>query len=190
MEDAMDASGGGMHDWNVVITVQQDHFADAWRLLEALGDVGKSDYFNVLLMRVYDTKMFMDELAGRLAGEPQIGEILARVMPVTVSFDFYDPQAFEEQAKRAVDPWVAALAGKRFHVRMHRRGFRGRLSSQQEERFLDHYLMGRLAAQDEEAEIDFDDPDAIIALETVGQRAGLSLWSREDLQHYPLLKLD
>jgi tRNA(Ser,Leu) C12 N-acetylase TAN1 len=41
-----------------------------------------------------------------------------------------------------------------------------------------------------EGEITFEDPDAILALETVGTRAGLSLWTREDLQRYPLLHLD
>jgi hypothetical protein len=38
--------------------------------------------------------------------------------------------------------------------------------------------------------ITFADPDAILALETVDCRAGLSLWSREDLQRYPFLHLD
>ncbi|WP_449002730.1 hypothetical protein [Myxosarcina sp. GI1(2024)] len=32
--------------------------------------------------------------------------------------------------------------------------------------------------------------DAILVLETVGQKAGLSCWTREDLQRYPLLRLD
>lgn len=179
-----------MHDWNVVVTVQQDQFAAAWHLLDELGDVSKSDYFNVLVMRVCDTGLFMNELAGRLAADPDIAGVLARVLPVTVCFDFQDAVQFEERARLAVDPWAAGLAGKRFHVRMHRRGFRGRLSSQEEERFLDHYLLDRLEAQGASARMDFDDPDVIIALETVGQRAGLSLWSREDRQRHPLLKLD
>jgi tRNA(Ser,Leu) C12 N-acetylase TAN1 len=38
--------------------------------------------------------------------------------------------------------------------------------------------------------IDFDDPDYIIDIETVGQRAGMSLWSREHRLRYALLKLD
>jgi hypothetical protein len=35
---------------------------------------------------------------------------------------------------------VPELIGKRFHVRMHRRGFNGKLSSQQEAQFLDGFL--------------------------------------------------
>jgi tRNA(Ser,Leu) C12 N-acetylase TAN1 len=38
--------------------------------------------------------------------------------------------------------------------------------------------------------ITFEDPDAIVAVETVGTQAGLSLWMREDLKRYPFLRLD
>ena len=38
--------------------------------------------------------------------------------------------------------------------------------------------------------ITFEDPDAIIAVETIAQWAGLSLWRREDLQRYPFIRLD
>jgi hypothetical protein len=38
--------------------------------------------------------------------------------------------------------------------------------------------------------ITFDDPDAILALETVDCQAGLSLWTRQELQRYPFLRLD
>jgi hypothetical protein len=36
----------------------------------------------------------------------------------------------------------------------------------------------------------FDDPDAVVVVEAVGDRAGLSAWGREDLQRYPFLHLD
>ena len=38
--------------------------------------------------------------------------------------------------------------------------------------------------------ISFEDPDAVVSLETVGPRVGLSLWTREELERYPLLHLD
>jgi tRNA(Ser,Leu) C12 N-acetylase TAN1 len=40
------------------------------------------------------------------------------------------------------------------------------------------------------ARVTFEDPDFIVAVETVGQRAGMSLWSREELQRYPFVRLD
>jgi tRNA(Ser,Leu) C12 N-acetylase TAN1 len=35
----------------------------------------------------------------------------------------------------------------------------------------------------------FDDPDAILSVDTVGDRAGLALWTREELRRYPFLGL-
>jgi tRNA(Ser,Leu) C12 N-acetylase TAN1 len=73
---------------------------------------------------------------------------------------------------------------------MHRRGFKGRLSSLEEERLLDGFLLEELDGMQSTGSIDFADPDMIIAIETIGQRAGLSLWTRAELARYPLLGLD
>ena len=73
---------------------------------------------------------------------------------------------------------------------MHHRGFKGRISSHDEERFLDHLLLEELGKIGNPGHITFEDPDAIVVVETVGQQAGLSCWTREDLQRYPLLRLD
>ena len=40
------------------------------------------------------------------------------------------------------------------------------------------------------AEIDFEDPDAILVVETVGQSAGLACWSRAQLRAFPMMRLD
>ena len=39
-------------------------------------------------------------------------------------------------------------------------------------------------------QIGFEDPDAVIDIETVGNRAGISLWTREDLQRFEFLRPD
>jgi hypothetical protein len=73
---------------------------------------------------------------------------------------------------------------------MHRRGFKGRLSSPDEERFLDEVLLVALDEAGVPGRISFEAPDAIIAIETVGKRAGMSFWRRADLENYPFLGLD
>jgi tRNA(Ser,Leu) C12 N-acetylase TAN1 len=85
---------------------------------------------------------------------------------------------------------VADLRGKSFHVRLHRRGFKGRLSSQNEEGFLDGVLLEALEQSGTPGRITFADPDAIIAVETVDGQAGLSLWTREEMQRYPFIRPD
>jgi tRNA(Ser,Leu) C12 N-acetylase TAN1 len=111
-------------------------------------------------------------------------------MPATQTFTFQTVEKFETKAREACQRWVPDLAGWRFHVPMHRRGFKGRLTSQHEESFLDDTLLEALAQTGRPGQITFEDPDAITALETVDDRAGLSLWKREDVQRYPFLRLD
>src|SRR3974377_1924546 len=38
--------------------------------------------------------------------------------------------------------------------------------------------------------ISFSDPDAVVAIDTIDGRAGLALWTREDLLRYHLLRPD
>lgn len=175
-----------MTDWNVVVTTASGRYGEARRLLQPYGAVDKTDYFNVLTLRVEDVRRFLEDLREDMADAPEGARLLGRVMPVTVRFRFQTPAEFEAEARRAVTPWLAHLAGARFHVRMHRRGFRDRISSQGEEQFLDHHIIGGTAG----AVIDFDDPDYILAVETLGQEAGLSLWDRGARHRYPFLKLD
>jgi tRNA(Ser,Leu) C12 N-acetylase TAN1 len=82
------------------------------------------------------------------------------------------------------------LLGKSFHVRLHRRGFKGALSTPKEERFLDDALLAVLASAGAPGRIGFDDPDAVLQIEMIDRRAGVSLWERDDLRRYPFLSVD
>ncbi|MGX2038681.1 hypothetical protein ACWJKU_00895 [Methylocaldum sp. MU1018] len=180
-----------MHDWNVVVSVFEHGFRRACDLLEPIASVRKTDYFNVLVMKVDDAEGFLRILKDWSAKEPEIfTQCISRAIPLTVLFGFQTPAEFEAKAREAAVRWLPELSGARFHARMHRRGFAGRLSSQNEERFLDEFLLGKLNETGTSGWIDFRDPDAILAVETVGQRGGLSLWTREQLRTYPFLGLN
>jgi tRNA(Ser,Leu) C12 N-acetylase TAN1 len=179
-----------MHDWNVVVTVREEGYNLARRLLGRFGQVDRTDFYNILVMRVTDPRLLLEGLIEEAGRKPESVASLARVLPVDQTFTFQSPEEFDEKARLAVCAWLPTLAGKGFHLRMHRRGFKGKLSSIDEERFLDTYLLEALETAGTPGRITFTDPDAIIALETIGSRAGLSLWTREDLARYPLLHLD
>lgn len=179
-----------MHDWNVVISLHERTYVQARKLLEKLAPVSRTSYFNVLVMKVEDIGYLLETLRQWMEADAHIRDILARVVPVVHTFTFQTVEEFETKARETSLSFVPALAGKTFHIRMHRRGFKGRLSSQNEERFLDEVLLEALDKMGHPGRITFADPDAILALETVDGRAGLSLWSREDLQRYPFLHLD
>jgi hypothetical protein len=176
-----------MKDWNVVATSRIGRFDAARSLLEKLGPVARTDFYNVLVMRVHD----VDELlAGLLEAMPREQGPVAHVRPARATFDFRTPEEFEELARRVALAWAPRLVGGRFHVRIHRRGLQRRLSSREEEHFLDDVLLDALARAGEPGHLAFDDPEAILAIDTVGARAGLALWSRDELLRYPFLGLD
>lgn len=179
-----------MKDWNVIVTVFEGQFREARKLLKEFGEVAPTDFHDVLVLRADDPARLPDMLAERASREPSVTDIVARVIPVSFTFLFNDAVEFRDHAREAVLRLAPRLAGQRFHVRIHRRGFKHRISSQEEEQHLDGIILDALAAAGAPGSITFEDPDAIVSIESVGQRAGVSLWTREDLRRYPFLRLD
>jgi tRNA(Ser,Leu) C12 N-acetylase TAN1 len=179
-----------MPDWTVVASTHPEGYDRGRQLLEQFGRVERTGFFNVLVLTPDDPAGFLDRFSEMVANVPGVLAVLSRVMPASVCFDFQDAHEFEDKARAAVLAWAPRLAGKSFHVRMHRRGFKETMSSQVEERFLDEVLLAACAEAGEPARMNFDDPDVIVDVETVGPRAGLALWTREDLQRHPFLKTD
>jgi len=63
-------------------------------------------------------------------------------------------------------------------------------TSPNEERLLDDFLPGALDRAGRPGHVVFENPNAIVVIETVGPRAGDTLWKREDMDRYPFLRLD
>jgi tRNA(Ser,Leu) C12 N-acetylase TAN1 len=106
------------------------------------------------------------------------------------TFSFHTPAEFELRATEALQDFVPTLAGKSFHVRVHRRGFKGQLSSLAEEHLLDDLLLARLQETGAPGRLAFEDPDAVVDVETVGTQAGVSVWTRQHITRHPLLHPD
>ncbi len=179
-----------MKDWNVVVTVQEDRFKDAVPLLWKYGRVEKTSYFNVATMQVEDTAAFLEAFRQGVEQDPDELLSVGRIVPCTLCFLFQTIEEFEAKAQEAARAFLGDLAGRSFCVRMHRRGFQGTMSSQEEAANLGEFLGRELVQRGTPARVTFEDPDMILAVETIGQRAGLSLWSREQRARYPFLKLD
>jgi tRNA(Ser,Leu) C12 N-acetylase TAN1 len=179
-----------MQEWNVVINLNERARRQAYGKLAIFGPIRKTGFFNVLLMKVDDLPGMLETMRRWIQEDPQYLFFLSRIIPATQTFVFQSPEEFETRAREAVLQWTSALAGKGFHVRMRRRGFKGKLSSLDEEHFLDGLLLEATEKTGAPGHITFDDPDAIISVETIGPWAGLSVWGREDLQRYPFIRLD
>lgn len=179
-----------MQDWNVIVTVRESGFKRAFRFFSEYGPLNKTGFFNVLTLRASNLDRMMDELREKVAEDPSILEWLARVVPLAHRLSFQTGEELESKAREILLPWVPELAGKSFHVRMHRRGMKGKVSSWETERRLNEFLLEELEKAGTPGHISFQDPDAVIALESVGSVAGLSLWTREDLERYPFVRFD
>jgi hypothetical protein len=125
----------------VVASAYDGEFGRARAILRRFGDVRSTGFRNVLLLEVEEPGEFLarfSELAGR---DSDVLTAVSRVRPATRTFHFDLPEEFEARAREIALEWVPELAGKSFHVRLHRRGFKGRLVSPEEERFLDRVLL-------------------------------------------------
>jgi tRNA(Ser,Leu) C12 N-acetylase TAN1 len=174
-------------DWNVIVTLPEATFREARNLLRRWGVVHRTAYFHVLTLTVDDVETFLVEIAKAIEESPGILNFVSHVIPAQRTFDFDSTEEFEAKARDIAILWAPALTGKSFHVRLHRRGFKGKLSTAKEERFLDETLLDALDALGAPGRITFSDPDAILQIETIDGHAGVSLWRREDLCRYPFL---
>jgi tRNA(Ser,Leu) C12 N-acetylase TAN1 len=174
-------------DWNVVVTLPEATFREARALLRDWGAVSRTPYYNVLALKVADPVAFLAGFARLVQESPGILNLVSHVVPAQRTFDFASADEFEAKAREIVLEWGPALVGKAFHVRLCRRGLKGSLSSPKEERLLDDALLAATEAAGGRGRIAFDDPDAIIRIETIDGRAGMSLWTRDDLRGRPFL---
>ncbi len=179
-----------MQEWNAVISVHEHGFKKACDVFGDFGEVKRTEFFNVLLARAENVEEMLGALRNRMIERPDSLSFLARLIPVSHAFIFNSVEEFEDKSKEIVLQWLNRLAGKRFYVRIHRRGFKGRFNSPDVERALDTLLLGELEKSGVSGKIDFENPDAVIAVETVGHWAGLSFWTREEMELYPFIRIN
>lgn len=175
--------------WNVVVTLRNDDCAHVWRVLERLGPVAQTRFYNVLLMRIDDIPTFLASLDRLLAEDTRLGRAVLHILPLTHTFEFRDVAEFERRVREVALGWLDQLVGRSFFVRLHRRGFGDEISRHAEERGLDGALLDALRARGTPGTIDFEKPDVVIDIEAVGQRAGMALWTHDDLERHPFLRI-
>jgi tRNA(Ser,Leu) C12 N-acetylase TAN1 len=178
-------------DWNVVISIYQDGFPRARRALAKLGDVRPSGYYNVLTMSSDDDPLQLVSAVEQLTEEkPALYDAIARVAPAMHAFEFHSAEEFRERTKSIVLGWAPRLGGKAFHVRLHLRGAGPDLHSTDLEKFLDDAVVEATAMAGTRARISFTSPDAVIAIDTIDDRGGASIWTSEELAKHRLLRPD
>jgi tRNA(Ser,Leu) C12 N-acetylase TAN1 len=177
-------------DWNVIVTIYQQGFRRALRALEDVGPTDRSPYHNVLVMKADDPLATLEAIERLTDERPALYDAIARVAPAMHTFEFQSAEDFRDAAKSVLLDWLPNLMGRSFHVRLHRRGTRLDLHSPEIERLFDDHIMAVTVEAGAPARISFTDPDAVIVLDTIDDRAGASMWTRDDLARHRLLHPD
>jgi tRNA(Ser,Leu) C12 N-acetylase TAN1 len=86
--------------------------------------------------------------------------------------------------------WLPNLTRLSFHVRLHKRGSKLDLRTPDVERLLDDDVVAATIQSRLPAHVTFADPDAVIVIDTIDDRAGMAIWMRNDLARYRLLRPD
>lgn len=180
----------GVLDWNVVVCVKPRGYAMARDLLREYGEIQRTGFSNILVMKVASIPAFLEALDRRLQFNPDLLAYVSRIAPATMAFDFDSLEQFEAKSREIAMSWLPSIVGKSFHVRIHRRGLRGTILSPTEERILDQAIVDALDQAGTPGVVSFDDPDLVLDIETMDHRAGMALWTRSDLSHYLFLKAD
>jgi tRNA(Ser,Leu) C12 N-acetylase TAN1 len=179
-----------MRDWNVVVSIYQDGFRRAIRALQELGQVERSRYYNVLVMKVKDAVSFLEAVERKTEESPALYDAISRVAPAARNFEFQSAEEFKDKANSVLREWAGRLAGRSFHVRLHRRGACCDLRTPETEKFLDDAALAVTSEIGMASRISFTDPDVVVAVDIVDDRAGVALWTREDLARHRLLRPD
>lgn len=178
-----------MWQFNLVVTLAVDGcFRHLWEDLALYGDFRKTEFFGVILGYVPDPLEFLELVREKRDHQPVAFQNLGRIVPLASCFVF-TPETFEAQLCEALTPYAERLVGQRFYVRLERRGLKGRIISPEAERNLDAFLLERLAKIGGAAEIAFDDPDMVLAVETIGTRCGIGLLTKELLKRFRFVRV-
>jgi tRNA(Ser,Leu) C12 N-acetylase TAN1 len=177
-----------MFDWNVVATTRDGGFRRACELLSLAGPLSRTECYNVVVMKVPDIDVFLGWLERQWSASHHFADVVAHVRPARETFHFHSPEEFEEKARMLARSIAPRLAGMGFFVRVHLRGFKGRPSAKEEERLLGDAILDSVSPGPS-GRITFERPDAILGVDTVGDRAGMSLWTADELRRYSFLGL-
>ena len=73
-------------DWNVVVTLPEQTFREARRMLGRWGSLERTSFYNVLVMRVADPKAFLADFAMAVAETPGLLNLVSHVVPAQRAF--------------------------------------------------------------------------------------------------------
>jgi len=180
-----------MWTFNVIITLaSHGRFRQLLHELAAFGEFHKTEFLGVIIGRVENPAMFLESIREKRQKQLIAFQDLGRAVPLDRTFHFLLKE-FSAKTKNALLPYLDYLSGKTYYVRLERRGFKGQIVSPEAEHEFDAFIEEALVmAGKKPAKIDFARPDAVVAVETVGDRCGVGMLTRELMDRYDFVRVD
>lgn len=175
-----------MTAWNVLATAQPHQLQRLLSILQAHGEFQHTPFRGVIVGMVAEREALYEALAAREARKGATFAAIGHLVPIDRTFAFA-PDTLEARLHEAAAGYAAAIGGGSFHVRVERRGLKGQVHSQATERALAEHVFDRIAALGHAPVIRFDDPDAVVVVETLGTVCGVGLVTRALRTRYPFI---
>ena len=178
-----------MHQWNLIVTVVPGphHVHDVRSSLGHLGHFWLTSFRDVLIGWTDDTEALLQTIADAREKDKRWSHMVGRVIPVQNVF-YFTPDNLAEQLKDAVTPLIEQMQSGRFYFRLERRGMAGQIPSQEVEQAVAAHLVSLAGDKGIELTTDFEDPDFIVAAETISTECGVCLLTRELMTRFPFVR--
>lgn len=178
-----------MWSFNIVATMAgSGRYRHMLEDLAPFGEFRRTEFHGVALGQVADPLTLLEAIRRERERKFYAFQDLGRIIPVECQFVF-SVENFAEKLLEVLPRFFERLEGKRLYVRVERRGNEGEIISPLIEQQMNEFLLSRLEAKGTPATIDFDSPDAIVAVETLGDRCGVGLITREMMTRYPVVRV-
>lgn len=174
--------------WNVILTTRNGRRRDVRMALRRLAPLSACGFRNLLIGQVDDFDAFLAAVGDLCEHQPFIRHWIGHIRPIERTFPI-EIERFVEQLQEESQPLLDRLAGKTFHVRLDRRGHKGRIDTHAVERALGEHLYTSLTTRGLHPTVTFSDPDVVLTVDILRDVAGLALITRELRQRSPLIKI-
>jgi tRNA(Ser,Leu) C12 N-acetylase TAN1 len=175
-------------EWNVLVTTPPGEERELLPALNRLGIFVRSEFKGILRGWVENGEQFLEAILHARNERAGWLQYLIRVLPVERTFPF-TVETFEEQVWTNVTPLVQRMTSGTFHVRLERRGYKGKIISPEVEQRLGEYVIEIAKQQGKTLRVSFHDSDYVVVVETVGNRGGVALITRDLSARYPFVKI-
>jgi len=175
-------------EWNILATANRRQERYLLRILSRYGEFKGSGYRNVVIGRVEDVDTFLETLENLKQEKPEKLRSLSQIVPIERTF-LFELSDFMNKLRDAISPHIELLENSRFYVRVERRGHKGEISSLEVEQEMDAFILEVLKNTGKLAQVSFKDPEKIIIVETIENRAGVGLITREMKEKYFFIKV-